>query len=207
MRNRRTFLSAKAKKLPYRRHFLLKSTSLIWGSAVMLNSLWLQNHHTISITYYKLHHHHWHHYNSHDHNIYCHYFLKGTGGAGKVLYFWWMSQLYIVNCKSNKQMKNATHTCPGNDPMHHTPLSCPPVHVFPDALLQTANCMQLPPLQRVCLSISHCCLKAAVNLVYMLSPQTYAGACAVAYVALAFAAICYSDNRNTQFWMHWLLIM
>ena len=39
------------KQLPYRRHFLLKSISLIWDFAVMLNSLWLCNHHTKYITY------------------------------------------------------------------------------------------------------------------------------------------------------------
>ena len=34
-------------KLSYRCHFLLKSISLLWDSAIMLNSLWLRNHHTI----------------------------------------------------------------------------------------------------------------------------------------------------------------
>ena len=39
------------KELPYRRHFLLKSISLIWDFDVMLNSLWLCNHHTIYLLY------------------------------------------------------------------------------------------------------------------------------------------------------------
>ena len=41
----------KAKKLSYRRHFLLKSISLILDFTIMLNSLWLCNHHTICIIY------------------------------------------------------------------------------------------------------------------------------------------------------------